>query len=249
MPGLVLANTTQVYPEDRGTNYAVRLGEEAATRDMSALGIDVGGTFTDAVLVSADRMVTAKVLSTARQEEGVVAAAREVLERAGVEPGDVTHFVHGSTVATNALLERRLARTALVTTKGFRDLLFLGRQARPSLYRLHEAPTPPVVERRHCVEVDERMGPEGVIRELDEASVRAGRQAARARTRGSGRRLPAVRLPRPGARGARGGDPAGRAARRVRGRLARGGRRGARVRARDDRHGRRGARARRPAAT
>ena len=115
---------------------------------MSALGVDVGGTFTDAVLVGPEGMVTAKVLSTARQEEGVVAAAREVLARAGVEPGDVTHFVHGSTVATNALLERRLARTALVTTKGFRDLLFLGRQARPSLYRLHEAPTPPVVERR-----------------------------------------------------------------------------------------------------
>jgi N-methylhydantoinase A len=149
---------------------------------VTALGIDVGGTFTDAVLVSADRMVTAKVLSTPRQEEGVVAAAREVLARAGVEPGDVTHFVHGSTVATNALLERRLARTALVTTRGFRDLLFLGRQARPSLYRLHEAPTPPVVERRLCVEVDERMGPEGVIRELDEASVeRAARRLARAR--------------------------------------------------------------------
>jgi N-methylhydantoinase A len=149
---------------------------------MSALGIDVGGTFTDAVLVSAERMITAKVLSTARQEEGVVAAAREVLERAGVEPGDVTHFVHGSTVATNALLTRSVARTALVTTKGFRDLLFLGRQARPNLYRLHEAPTPPVVERRHCVEVDERMGPEGVIRALDEASVRrAAKRLARAR--------------------------------------------------------------------
>jgi N-methylhydantoinase A len=149
---------------------------------VTALGVDVGGTFTDAVLVSADRLVTAKVLSTARQEEGVVAAAREVLARAGVEPGDVTHFVHGSTVATNALLERRLARTALVTTKGFRDLLFLGRQARPSLYRLHEAPTPPVVQRRLCVEVDERMGPEGVIRELDAASVeRAARRLARAR--------------------------------------------------------------------
>jgi N-methylhydantoinase A len=149
---------------------------------VSALGIDVGGTFTDAVLVTGDGMVTAKVLSTPRQEEGVVAAARAVLERAGVAPGDVTHFVHGSTVATNALLERRLARTALVTTKGFRDLLFLGRQARPSLYRLHEAPTPPVVERRRCVEVDERMGPEGVIRELDEESVhRAARRLKRER--------------------------------------------------------------------
>jgi N-methylhydantoinase A len=149
---------------------------------VSALGIDVGGTFTDAVLVTGDGMVTAKVLSTPRQEEGVVAAARAVLERAGVAPGDVTHFVHGSTVATNALLERRLARTALVTTKGFRDLLFLGRQARPSLYRLHEAPTPPVVERRRCVEVDERIGPGGVIRELDEESVqRAARRLKRER--------------------------------------------------------------------
>jgi N-methylhydantoinase A len=149
---------------------------------MSALGVDVGGTFTDAVLVGPDGMTTAKVLSTPSQEEGVVAAAREVLERAGVEPGAVTHFVHGSTVATNALLERRLARTALVTTKGFRDLLFLGRQARPSLYRLHEAPTPPVVTRRLCVEVDERMGPAGVLRALDEDSVhRAARRLARER--------------------------------------------------------------------
>ena len=149
---------------------------------MTALGVDVGGTFTDAVLVSSDGIATAKVLTTARQEEGVVEAARLVLERAGAAPGDVTHFVHGSTVATNALLERRLARVALVTTKGFRDLLFLGRQARPSLYRLHEAPTPPVVERRFCVEVDERMGPDGVVRPLAEESVRrAARRLARGR--------------------------------------------------------------------
>jgi N-methylhydantoinase A len=147
-----------------------------------ALGVDVGGTFTDAVLVTENGMTTAKVLTTARQEEGVVAAALEALERAGAQAGDVTHFVHGSTVATNALLTRNLARTALVTTKGFRDLLFLGRQARPSLYRLHEAPTPPVVERRRCVEVDERMGPDGVIRALDEASVRrAARRLRRER--------------------------------------------------------------------
>jgi N-methylhydantoinase A len=149
---------------------------------VMALGVDVGGTFTDAVLVGDAGMTTAKVLTTARQEEGVVAAALEALERAGAEPGDVTHFVHGSTVATNALLTRNLARTALVTTKGFRDLLFLGRQARPSLYRLHEAPAPPVVERRRCVEVDERMGPDGVIRALDEESVhRAARRLRRER--------------------------------------------------------------------
>jgi N-methylhydantoinase A len=149
---------------------------------VNTLGIDVGGTFTDAVLVGPDGMTTAKVITTPSQEEGVVEAARAVLERAGLAPADVEHFVHGSTVATNALLERRLARTALVTTKGFRDLLFLGRQARPSLYRLHEAPTPPVVERRHCVEVVERMGPEGEITPLDEESVRrAARRLDRAR--------------------------------------------------------------------
>jgi N-methylhydantoinase A len=149
---------------------------------VTALGVDVGGTFTDAVLVGPGGMETAKVLTTAQQEHGVVEAARLVLERAGVAPGDVTHFVHGSTVATNALLERRLARTGFVTTKGFRDVLFLGRQARPSLYRLHEAPVPPVVERRLCVEVDERMGPAGVVRPLDEASVRrAARRLERAR--------------------------------------------------------------------
>ena len=149
---------------------------------MISLGVDVGGTFTDAVLVTDEGMVTAKVLSTERQEEGVVEAARAALDRAGVKPGDVEHFVHGSTVATNALLTRNLARTALVTTKGFRDILFLGRQARPSLYRLHEPPTPPVVERRRCVEVDERMGPDGVISELDEASVqRVARRLKRER--------------------------------------------------------------------
>jgi N-methylhydantoinase A len=149
---------------------------------VRALGVDVGGTFTDAVLVGPGGMATAKVLSTARQEEGVVRAARAVADRAGVAPGDIGYFVQGSTVATNALLERRVARTALVTTSGFRDLLFLGRQARPSLYRLHEAPTPPVVERRLCLEVDERMGPHGMVAPLDEASVhRAARRLARER--------------------------------------------------------------------
>jgi N-methylhydantoinase A len=89
----------------------------------------------------------------------------------GVGPEAVDSFVHGSTVATNALLERRLAKTAFVTTSGFRDLLWLGRQTRPHLYRLDQAPTEPVVPRSRCFEVDERVGPNGVLRALDEASV------------------------------------------------------------------------------
>ncbi|HYM63345.1 MAG TPA: hydantoinase/oxoprolinase family protein [Gaiellaceae bacterium] len=136
------------------------------------IGIDVGGTFTDAVGILPDGVVTEKVITTERQEDGVLQACSEILSRLGPDGSEGAGIVHGSTVATNALLERRGARTAFVATEGFRDLLWLGRQARPSLYRLCEAPPTPVVEREWCFEVPERVGPEGVIRPLDEAAVR-----------------------------------------------------------------------------
>src|SRR5690242_6895974 len=108
------------------------------------LGVDVGGTFTDAVLAAEGRVVTAKQPTTPHdQSEGVLAAVREALERAGAQPGDVDAFAHGMTVATNALLEGEGARTALVATAGFEDVEELGRQARKDLYRLcarHPAP-------------------------------------------------------------------------------------------------------------
>src|ERR1019366_7323196 len=110
------------------------------------LGVDVGGTFTDAVLVGEDGAVhTGKVPSTpSRESEGVLAAVRLVLARAGARPQDVTRFSHGMTVATNALLEGRTARTALIATAGFTDVLELARQARARLYRLGAArPAPP----------------------------------------------------------------------------------------------------------
>src|SRR5580704_3286284 len=102
------------------------------------LGVDVGGTFTDAVLVGEDGMVhRAKVPSTpAHEAEGVLAAVQLVLSQAGVEPREVKRFAHGMTVATNALLEGRTARTALIATAGFTDVIELARQARVSLYRL-----------------------------------------------------------------------------------------------------------------
>src|SRR5690242_16618201 len=111
------------------------------------LGVDVGGTFTDAVIVSSDGAVhTAKVPTTPReQERGVLDAVRLVLERAGARGEDVTRFAHGMTVATNALLEGKTARTALIATDGFTDVVELGRQARPHLYRLCAAPPPPLV--------------------------------------------------------------------------------------------------------
>ncbi len=138
------------------------------------LGVDVGGTFTDAALLTGDGLVTAKSPTTpADQSEGVIAAVREGLERAGAKPGDVTRFVHGMTVGTNALLEGRVARTALLATAGFVDLEELGRQARPELYRLCAGHPPPLVPRELRVPVPERTGPEGVLRELDEDELRA----------------------------------------------------------------------------
>jgi N-methylhydantoinase A len=100
------------------------------------LGVDVGGTFTDLVLVGPDgRALTRKVLSsTADYAEAIVDGARELMGAAGIAPGDVDELLHGTTVATNAILERRGARTGLLTTAGFRDLLEIGRLRLARLY-------------------------------------------------------------------------------------------------------------------
>ena len=136
------------------------------------LGVDVGGTFTDAALLAGDRLVTGKSPTTpADQSEGVMNAVDEALSAAGAQPGDVERFVHGMTVGTNALLEGRVARTALLATEGFTDLEELGRQARPELYRLCVGHPPPIAELR--VAVPERTGPDGVLRALDEGALRA----------------------------------------------------------------------------
>jgi N-methylhydantoinase A len=128
---------------------------------MAILGVDVGGTFTDAVLVDEGRVETAKVLTSTRQEESVVAAARAVSAQ-GVE-----RFAHGTTVATNALLERKGARTAFVTTQGFEHLLHLRRQTRAHLYRLCAEQPEPLVPLERCFGVRERMSPTGVLRALE----------------------------------------------------------------------------------
>lgn len=125
---------------------------------MAILGVDVGGTFTDAVLLEDGRVRTAKVLTAPRQEESVLAAAREV------GAGRVERFAHGTTVATNALLERKGARTAFVTTAGFEHLLHLRRQTRAQLYRPCAAWPEPLVPLERCFGVEGRMGPD---RELE----------------------------------------------------------------------------------
>src|SRR3954447_22522715 len=137
------------------------------------LGVDVGGTFTDAALLTGDTLVTAKAPSTPRdQSEGVIAAVEAALEKAGAAARDVERFVHGMTVGTNALLEGKVARTALVATEGFTDLEELGRQARPELYRLCAGHPPPLVPPERRFAACERCGPDGVLRERDEPALR-----------------------------------------------------------------------------
>jgi N-methylhydantoinase A len=132
---------------------------------VAILGIDVGGTFTDAVLLADGELRTAKLPTRARQEESVVAAARAV----GADA--VERFTHGTTIGTNALLERKGARTALVTTAGFEHVLHLRRQNRAHLYRLCAVHPAPLVPLDRCFGVRERIGPDGVLEDLDLASL------------------------------------------------------------------------------
>ncbi len=135
------------------------------------LGIDVGGTFTDAVLVSGGILYRAKIPTTPDQSEGVLAAAKMVLAKAGLSADKVTGFSHGMTTATNALLERKGALTASVATEGFRDIIEIGRQNRPRLYDLCPQRPEPLVPRTLRSTVRERVAPEGVIESLTDAEI------------------------------------------------------------------------------
>jgi len=130
---------------------------------VAILGVDVGGTFTDAVLFDGGSVRTAKVPTAARQEESVLAAARAVGAGATV----AERFAHGTTVATNALLERRGARTAFVGNDGFEHLLHLRRQTRAHLYRLCLPQPEPLVPLARCHGVHGRLGPDGELAPLD----------------------------------------------------------------------------------
>ncbi len=146
------------------------LDQTEASRSLARLGIDVGGTFTDLVLLRDGQIQTAKVLSTPSPEEGVFAA----LDKLGALQGElrVDLFCHGMTVATNALLERKGSPTLFLTTAGFRDVLAIARQNRPSLYDLTQPKPEPVVPRHHCLEVKERCSAGGVLEPLTDAEIR-----------------------------------------------------------------------------
>ncbi|WP_036726371.1 hydantoinase B/oxoprolinase family protein [Patulibacter minatonensis] len=145
------------------------------------LGVDVGGTFTDAALVAGGRVHTAKTPTTPDdQSRGVLAAIEAVLADADADPSEVEGLRHGMTVATNALLEGRVATTVLCATEGFVDVVELGRQDRPHLYDLARARVAPLVPAERRVAVPERCGPDGAERPLTAQDARrvAGEVAA-----------------------------------------------------------------------
>jgi N-methylhydantoinase A/oxoprolinase/acetone carboxylase beta subunit len=150
------------------------------------IGVDIGGTFTDIVALDGEgRLSLAKVPTTPKDLlDGIAAAVRRVLALSGGAPADVARFVHGTTVATNAVLEQKGAVTALLATEGFEDVLELGRQKRSRMYDLAMDPETPtfLAPRRRRVGIRERLDARGaVLTPLDEAQVRATVTDLRAR--------------------------------------------------------------------
>ncbi len=149
-----------------------------------SIGIDTGGTFTDVCIFDKDGRLTIHKLPSTPDDPSIAIldGARRGFSEAGVYPDSVSYFGHGTTVATNTLLEGRGARTGVVTTEGFRDLLEIGRQERPDLYDLQIEKPPVLVRRRDRLEVAERLRYDGTVeRKLDADAVRAAVRCLRER--------------------------------------------------------------------
>lgn len=137
----------------------------------AAIGVDVGGTFTDVILITDGALTATKVPSTVDQSEGVIHGIKKACREAGIQPSDISEFSHAMTVSTNALLEGSGANTALVTTEGFRDVLEIGRQTRPDLYDLEADKAMPLVKRRNRFEISERTTTDGVQTTPDDEAI------------------------------------------------------------------------------
>jgi N-methylhydantoinase A len=148
-------------------------GRQVLAMQHTRLAVDIGGTFTDLALEHGARRVTAKVLTTpAQPERGVLDGVRAILGQAGLSAADVALLVHGTTLATNAIIERKGAVTALITTQGFRDVLAMGNESRYDQYDLGIALPEPLVPRYLRLPVPERLDNEGnVLLPLDEGAV------------------------------------------------------------------------------
>src|SRR3954453_8204080 len=135
-----------------------------AGRPDIKLAADIGGTFTDIVLEVAGKRTSGKVLTTAdAPERGVLDGVDAVLRQAALSPGDVGVFIHGTTLATNALIERKGARTALITTEGFRDIIEQGYEKRFDHYDLMIDRPVPLVPRTLRFEISERLAADGTV--------------------------------------------------------------------------------------
>jgi N-methylhydantoinase A len=139
------------------------------------LAVDIGGTFTDLALEARGTRTTAKVLTTqAAPEQGVMEGFRTIIEAAGVAAAEIELIIHGTTLATNSIIERKGARTALITTEGFRDVIAMGNESRYDQYDLNIVLPEPLVPRYLRLPVPERLDNTGkVLRPLDEAAVHA----------------------------------------------------------------------------
>jgi N-methylhydantoinase A len=142
---------------------------------MSVLGVDVGGTFTDFVAFDGDRVAVFKHLTTPRDPSvGVVNGARRISEDGELALSDLDRIIHGTTLVANSLIERRGSRTAMVTTRGFRDIVEIAREARYDIYDLALDRPEPLVPRPLRFELDERVGADGtVLRALDEGKAQS----------------------------------------------------------------------------
>lgn len=141
------------------------------TGRTARIGVDIGGTFTDLALIEDDGSVFhSKVASTPdAPEEAVLEGISRIIEKAGLSCADVVEIVHGTTVGSNTLLQKVGARTGLITTRGFRDVLEIGRLRTPSMFDLQWEKPEPLVARRHRLEVAERMAADGsILTPLDE---------------------------------------------------------------------------------
>ena len=150
-------------------------GQFRESRIRFRIGVDVGGTFTDVALEGPGGLTTAKCLTTPEAPEaGVVEGLSAAIADAGIDPGDVDLLIHGTTLATNTIIERKGAVSALVTTAGFRDILETGYESRYDQYDLYLDKRPPLVPRRLRFVVPERISAAGkVLRSLEEDAVRA----------------------------------------------------------------------------
>lgn len=150
-------------------------GRATGAKNDIWIGVDIGGTFTDLVGIRSDGTVfIEKVLSSVDDYSlAIEAGVTAILKRCGLAPSAVREIVHGTTVATNAILEGKGARTGLITTQGFRDVLDIRRSRRPEMYNIHWSKPPVLVERYLRQEVSERLGCRGeVVQPLDEDSAR-----------------------------------------------------------------------------